>query len=60
MMETSPYFDSIALFQQQLESEKYNKISMFQAIAIWLSEGLEEQDKLVDESKISQINNLQG
>jgi hypothetical protein len=60
MIESSPYFDSIALLQQQLESEKYNKISMFQAIAIWLSEGLKEQEKVIEESNISQINNLQG
>jgi hypothetical protein len=60
MIESSPYLDSIALLQQQIESERFNKISMFQAIAIWLSEGMDEQEKLTDDSNISQINNLQG
>jgi hypothetical protein len=60
MSESNTYLDHISLIQQQMEEEFHQKVSMFQAIAIWLSQGLTEQDKLIKEENDFQINYLQG
>ena len=60
MDEIIKYYDHISLIQQQMESEFHQKVSMYQAIAIWLSEGLKDQDFLTNESNDHQTNILQG
>jgi hypothetical protein len=61
MMDTQlKCYEHISLIQQQMESEFHQKVSMYQAIAIWLSEGLEDKDFLNNESNDYQFNILQG
>ena len=60
MDEVIKYYDHISLIQQQMESEFHQKVSMYQAIAIWLSEGLKGNEFLTNESNDYQINILQG
>jgi hypothetical protein len=60
MRESNSSFEHISLIQQQMEEEFHQKVSMFQAIAIWLSEGLTDQENLIQESNDFQINYLQG
>ena len=60
MDEQLNYYEHIALIQQQMESEFHQKVSMYQAIAIWLSEGLNDKEILINESNDYQFNILQG
>ena len=60
MDEVIKYYDRITLIQQQLESEFNQKVSVYQAIAIWLSEGLKDKEFLNNESSDNQFNILQG